>query len=257
MSSCNLVISHNVLRKLIGWSGIFLPFILAIGNWISAGTSPPGSLSGYYYTDMRNFFVGGLCALGVFLLAYRGYERADGLITDVAGVSLVLVALCPTKPLERSLHHLTVRQDAVGDFHVVCAITALLALGVMALRFARAQQRFQIVIYRVCGIVIFCCVLLAAAASFVFESISSSPWQVLLCEVVAMLASGISWLVPGHAHGSSGVPDAMTPSVRAPALTDLPSLTVDSLRDGNVQVWRYRQATTDLRNRVEVPPNFG
>src|ERR1700733_14862579 len=93
----NLVVSQLVLRKLIGRLGASLPFVLIIGNW-SARTSPPGSISGYYYTDMRNVFVGGLCVLGAFLLAYRGGERLDDLITDAAGAGVILAALCPTKP---------------------------------------------------------------------------------------------------------------------------------------------------------------
>jgi hypothetical protein len=73
----NLVISELVLRRLIGWLGISLPLVLTTGNWIFARTSPPGSISGYYYTDMRSIFVGGLCALGAFLLAYRGREKPE------------------------------------------------------------------------------------------------------------------------------------------------------------------------------------
>jgi hypothetical protein len=33
---------------------------------------------------MRNFFVGALCALGIFLVAYNGYDLADRMITNIA-----------------------------------------------------------------------------------------------------------------------------------------------------------------------------
>jgi hypothetical protein len=195
----NPVISPSALCKLIGCLGGSLPFVLMIGNWISARTSPPGSISGYYYTDMRNLFVSGLCALGVFLLAYRGCEKLDGLITDVAGACVILVALCPTKPHADKRHHLTPQQNVVGDLHVLFAATTLIALGVMALRFARARRRPEVVICRACAAVIFSCVLLATVSGLLLRSISASSRLLFIFEVLAMLASGISWFVPGRA----------------------------------------------------------
>jgi hypothetical protein len=195
----NPVISQPVLCKLIGWLGSSLPLVLMIGNWISARTSPPGSISGYYYTDMRNLFVSGLCALGVLLLAYRGHEKLDGLITDVAGACMILVALCPTKPPVGKRHHLTPQQDVVGDLHVLFAAATLIALGVMALRFAQAQRRSEVVICRACAAVIFSCVLLATGSSLLLRSIYASSQSLLIFEVLAMLASGLSWFVPGRA----------------------------------------------------------
>jgi len=35
------------------------------------------SISSYYYTDMRDVLVGSLCAIGVFLWSYRGYDDPD------------------------------------------------------------------------------------------------------------------------------------------------------------------------------------
>jgi hypothetical protein len=245
--SCDPVISHAVLRKLIGWLGISLPFMLTIGNWISTGASPPGSLSGYYYTDMRNLFVGGLCALGVFLLSYRGYERPDGLITDVAGASMILVALCPTKPPEGSLHHLTVQQDVVGDLHVLFAVTALLALGVMTLRFARAQQRAEVLIHRACATAIFSCVLLSAISSLMFRSININSRPLFICEVLAMLASGISWLTPRRARGFSTMPHTMAPAVEvsAPTVTAMPSASANSPTNRQDPIQALPQTTGD------------
>jgi hypothetical protein len=55
-------------------------------------------MSGYYYTGMHNIFVGALCALGVFLVAYNGYDDLDRWITNIAGAAAIIVALFPTKP---------------------------------------------------------------------------------------------------------------------------------------------------------------
>ena len=93
-----LVISYLCLRQFVGWIGTLLPIVLLVGVAISSTQARPDSMSGYYYTDMRNVFVGALCALGAFLGAYDGYDCVDRWITNVAGFGAIGVAFCPTKP---------------------------------------------------------------------------------------------------------------------------------------------------------------
>jgi hypothetical protein len=42
----------------VGVIGILLPPVLLIGKQILQGGDLPGSISAYYYTDMRNLLVG-------------------------------------------------------------------------------------------------------------------------------------------------------------------------------------------------------
>jgi hypothetical protein len=50
-----MVISYLQLRFYVGVIGVLLPWVLIVGNWaIGDGLQP--SLSGYYYTPMRNIF---------------------------------------------------------------------------------------------------------------------------------------------------------------------------------------------------------
>jgi hypothetical protein len=142
-----LIVSDLFLRQTVGWMGTLLPIVLLVGNAISSSAPRPDSISGYYYTDMRNIFVGTLCALGVFLVAYRGYDGVDEFITNVAGLAAIGVALCPTKPTvctagteacpASSVARLSTSQQVVGDVHLVLAAITLTALGLMALRFAK------------------------------------------------------------------------------------------------------------------------
>jgi len=55
----------------------------------------PNSMSGSYYTHMRNVFVGSMCAIGVFLIGYRR-SRVDNWLSTFAGILALLVALFPT-----------------------------------------------------------------------------------------------------------------------------------------------------------------
>jgi hypothetical protein len=139
-----LIISYMFLRKAVGWIGTLLPVVLITGNVIFFTTSLPGSMSGYYYTHMRNVFVGALCALGVFLVAYAGYDDVDRWITNIAGLCAIGVAFFPTKPTvcavdartcaAPAVRHLSAGQQAVGDIHLFFAAVTFIALGLMALR---------------------------------------------------------------------------------------------------------------------------
>jgi hypothetical protein len=188
-----LVISYLLLRKTVGWIGMLLPFVLIVGN-VAMSASRPDSMSGYYYTPMRNVFVGALCALGVFLIAYDGYDDVDRWITNIAGLCAIGVAFCPTTPSGPA----SAGQNIVGDFHVAFAMCTFTALGLMALRFAKGRQtRLETGAYRVCGVVIFACVVLAGASNFLPSSVFAN-WPVLfILEAMAVVAFGISWFVKG------------------------------------------------------------
>lgn len=188
-----LVICYLLLRKAVGWIGMLLPFVLILGN-VAVGSTRPDSMSGYYYTPMRNVFVGALCALGVFLVAYDGYDEWDRWITNIAGLGAIGVAFCPTKPSG----HMSTAQNVVGDIHVGFAALTFIALGLMALRFAKGQQtRWETGAYRGCGIVILACVALAAASNLLPSTVFAS-WPVLfILEATAVVAFGISWFVKG------------------------------------------------------------
>src|SRR5215469_5887569 len=79
-----LSINYLTLRKVVGGIGLLLPVGLLVGNTLVA-SNLPHSMSGYYYTDVRNLFVGALCALGVFLIGYAGFDDWDRWLTNVAG----------------------------------------------------------------------------------------------------------------------------------------------------------------------------
>ncbi len=234
----DLVIDYLYLRKTVGWIGTLLPVVLISGNVMFFSTTLPDSMSSYYYTHMRNIFVGALCALGVFLIAYAGYDDWDRWITNIAGIGAVGVAMCATKPTvcgpkgpcaAPAVRSMTTEQNVVGDIHLVFAVIAFVALGVMALRFAKlpptdqprprgflawlrsafgvpqpgepartAADKRSAMIFRVCGVAILVCVVLGALSNFLPQSMKNDAPVLFIFEALAVFAFGVSWFVKGQ-----------------------------------------------------------
>jgi hypothetical protein len=103
-----MVMDYRALRAVIGVIAFVLVPVVYIANWVlftrHVGTcfwpNPriPGSLSAFYYTHMRNLFVGAMCAMGLFFAAYRGYSGWDNWFTNAAGVAAICIGLFPTRP---------------------------------------------------------------------------------------------------------------------------------------------------------------
>lgn len=90
------VLSYFALRRAAGYIGLFLPPVVAVYDIVSIRCFP-ASISASYYTGARNYFVGSLCAVGVFLICSIGY-REDRPWSVLAGILAVVVAFSPTDP---------------------------------------------------------------------------------------------------------------------------------------------------------------
>ena len=87
------VISYLQLRKWVGWLGVLLPWVLLTGYYfLQRNCELPHSISHYYYTLMGTYFTGTLCAVGLFLFSYNGYNDEDRITANFAAVCAVLVA---------------------------------------------------------------------------------------------------------------------------------------------------------------------
>jgi hypothetical protein len=201
----SLVISYLALRKAVGIIGLSLPFVLTIGNMFLAGPGIESSISGYYYTGMRDVLVGSLCAIGVFLMSYRGYERKDEIAGNVAAVCAIGVALFPTLPAAGA----TSGDAIISKLHAFFAACFFLTLAFFALVLFRKtdptkvptpRKKHRNMVYSVCGYTILACIALIT----VFELLlSGSPLSrldpVFWLEATAVVAFGISWLTKGEA----------------------------------------------------------
>jgi hypothetical protein len=213
-----LVMSYLAQRLFIGVLAMLLPVVVVTVTWLM-GDGVQRWISGYYYTPMRDIFVGTLWALGVFLLSYHGYDLADRLITDLAGLCAICISLFPAAPGPQATPH----QALIGWFHLGFALTGFVLLAVMSLRFASREPTpaglrlwprikyafgftgpgtssappWELLTYRIAGLVIFTCVLLCFA-------LSTERYSLLILEWILLWAFGIAWFVKGRKILSAG-----------------------------------------------------
>lgn len=86
----HLEASFIVLRRGMAVIALLFPLAFIASSWAGRTAWQP-SMSAYYWTEdlERNFYVGGLCAIGVFLILYKGYTIAEDWILNVAGACAV------------------------------------------------------------------------------------------------------------------------------------------------------------------------
>ena len=95
----NILSSYFNLRVGIGFMALCFPLVLWIGGSLM-DIGIQDSMSAYYHAtldgrSMRDFFVGFLFAIGVFLYLYKGNSTAENILLNLAGLFAIGVAVCP------------------------------------------------------------------------------------------------------------------------------------------------------------------
>ena len=212
-----VVLSYLGLRKAIGIIGLALPFVLVFGQTLSqkswgccsTATSVPRrlgpfliqeSISSYYDSSMRDVLVGSLCAIGVFLLSYKGYDndKRDAIAGRLACIFAVGVALFPMD---------------MGIVHYIFAGLLFLTLAYFCLvlfiktsptRNPTRRKIHRNGIYRVCGHTILVCIALISAVMAVMQvpdlKTELKPFTpIFWLESLAVFAFGLAWFTKGQA----------------------------------------------------------
>ncbi|HUI64198.1 MAG TPA: DUF998 domain-containing protein [Bacteroidota bacterium] len=206
----SLIVSHLAMRRLIGVLGISLPFIVILGGFIQGGSDLQGSISGYYYTNMRDCLVGILSGVALFLLSYRGYELIDDIVANLSGVFALGMIIFPTAMFSGKVVRVgmfLIADNISEKIHIIFGTLFFLALSFNSLfLFTRRhpgvmgkEKRRRNVIYRSCGIVmILAIVCITIYTLFLNGTYFAAMNPVLILESVALLAFGVSWLVKGN-----------------------------------------------------------
>src|ERR687898_3135634 len=136
--------SYLIMRVTVGALGIALPVLLVLGEPLlfDGQPFPRGSLSAYYYSGVREVFVGTLCAIGVFLVTYKVAERSrENRLSIYAGAAAIVVALFPTGKPGRGVTPtpLQVRfgEPTVEWIHFGAAGVFIASLAVISFYFSR------------------------------------------------------------------------------------------------------------------------
>ncbi len=215
-------LSHTFLRKTLGYLGIWLPFTLWLFNFFELQPS----ISHYYYTQANVLFTGTLCAFGLFLWSYRGYEPkpgeiSDNILTNIAGILAIITAFVPTEfngDLNDANAANAHNNSCINVVHLISAGGFFFLMGHMALfKFTKSYEEHsqnnkmgaqslnrlknKDRIYRFCGgavwFVLGALLVLMIIRESKHEDFALSPYEVLIGETIALMAFGTAWLTKG------------------------------------------------------------
>jgi hypothetical protein len=205
-----LIVSYLAMRRLIGILGISLPFVVVIGGFTQGDAALHWSISDYYYTNMRDLYVGILSGVALFLISYRGYEPIDDFVAIMSGVFALGVIAFPTALSSGSVVRVGLFQipdNVSAVIHLIFGTLFFLALSFDSLfLFTRRhpgvmgrEKKRRNVIYRSCGIVMIVAIVGISACTLFLQESPVTEWHpVLILESIALFAFGISWMVKGN-----------------------------------------------------------
>lgn len=190
------LITYKTLRRLIGILGVAFPFLLLI-------TTPmQESISAFYYTNAQDTVTGVLIAMGIFLLAYHGYNLWDSILCKIAGAMALLAGIFPMTTTEFthvSIFLVPVKVSSI--IHDASSIVLFIILMVIpAFLFTKSdgyktkQKKIRNAIYISCASVM----LVVLIALGIFRFVGMPFWATYWGEALMLIVFGTSWLIKGE-----------------------------------------------------------
>jgi hypothetical protein len=210
------------LRRGIGFVAIVLPVAVTIGNAVIDGhVRLLGSVSGAYYTGMRDVFVGSMAAIGIFLLIYR-HAKIDDVLSNLGGVSALAVALFPAKEINTDIPQ---TEKIIGIVHLAASTLMFLIMAIFCffvftrpdVRMDKSDlpqsKRVRNRLYVLSGWVLVLALAAGAAGSMylphdLMVKIEPMFWG----EAIAIWAFGFAWLVKGDTIVPSSAGEDIVPN---------------------------------------------
>jgi hypothetical protein len=199
-------------RTAIGVLGVLLPPILVVGGLLR-GVAVQGSISAYYHHNaMRDWFVGILWVIGVFLFFYQYAPRDidsarssikavrigtfDAWLGKAAGVAALIVAMFPTTPPPES----PVQPPTIGMIHGAAAALLFVCLSLFPLLLF-SQSRDWARTYVMYG-----ALMLGVVALIVAYQFAPEDWRLAIADLRPLLVLewaliwlfGASWFHKGR-----------------------------------------------------------
>lgn len=207
----SLVVSFLTIRRIIGLLGFSLPLMLILLTFLFGNCREfQSSISHYYYTNARDYFVGCLCAVALFLFSYKGYNRKENMLGNLGCLFALCVAFFPTSVDADDLSgciRALVSGSTYSFIHFVSAALLFLLLAYYSLfLFTKTsgdptpEKLKRNRVYRICGwIMVICIVLITLYYNIPAFKTFSSYRPVFIFEGIALFAFGLSWLTKGEA----------------------------------------------------------
>lgn len=207
IDSQNLVFDYRALRLMVGVIALLLPIVVI---QLAGDENGLGSISAYYHTDAHDAFVGMLFIVGTFLIAYRGRDRIQFILSKLAAIFAWAVALFPTKcrgakSCEFPGYLQGIGVDIVFAVHVTAAVALFLILAYFCfIPFQKdiggkegAQGRRSL-IYKICGGLMSAAVMVAlGSVLFKKSEIMYELGVIFWAETIALATFGVAWIVAG------------------------------------------------------------
>ena len=214
----NEIVSYQKLRAFIGMIGIFLPIGVVLGCLLfGAGCYAwQVSISHYYYSIMHILFVCILCVLGGFLITYRGKNKWESRLSNLAGCCAFGIAAFPTKfdgfrsnGNNQYVDLLKKVTEFWGGVHYEFAATLFVCFIIFCLHFfqipdedytgvdaEKFERRKRV--YKFCGWTIIISIIAIGLFNFVFHVKEGVfIYSTFIFETTSLWAFGTAWLVKG------------------------------------------------------------
>ena len=205
-------IDHRTIKLIVGVVALTLASLTDL-----FASSPIPSISASYYEGgwSQSIFIGFLFAISAFLLAYNGLSRSEMVLSKVASVAGLGVALFPCEcpkdghkaiampGMMGVLGRIGKHVDELAPYvHGVSATTMFLVLTYFCYQFLRRawrkghpQAKARATIYALCGIAILSSIAVLGSNHLARNALTDRcPRLIFYGEGVALVAFGISWL---------------------------------------------------------------
>lgn len=203
-------LSYMSLRMAIGWVGLFMPVVVRAGAYIFQGIWSPATISAYYYTGMREVFVGSLVLVGALLMCYRTPDKRDTWLGVATGLAAIGIALFPMdvtfakeliqKYPESCFTECYVVRGFLGYHTLFVGVFFALAFYLMYFRFAAhthanptKQKVTRNKAYKICAVV-----MVGAGLSMLYFTTIKYSSGIFWSEAVAVMSFAAAWLIKGQ-----------------------------------------------------------
>lgn len=203
----NNVVKIQTVRFYLGVLCMLLPAVFTIYSYLM-NDNVKDSISAYYYTDLRNFFVGLLLSMATFLVLYQGENKSfEGKISRIAALSAVLVAFLPFDGKLLIQSKLGEFEKHIRIIHFISAGVFLCALATISIFYFKNQdpedpegnpKKTRKFIYIFSGIGIYILVLWMFIKVKILEENSPYPSNIFIEESVCLYFLGLSFLLKGR-----------------------------------------------------------